>query len=294
MRISIPLLLRFLLILAISAVAIDRVVAFAARKGVEASPNRFSQLYFGQLSADLVILGNSRADNHFDPGWIEAETGLKAVNLGLGGNHMALSAALFEDYLERHSTPRFALVEVSSATESLDDLGDFIPFSYASPRLAELSRQIVPNIYYGAQVLNTLYFNNDMFFRVLKDLVQPPGGSRLLGQTMRADLRDRVLPIKPMPDRNLQALAHIAALAQEHGITLIPVIAPYGVRPGNTRGLDAMVASAEAALAPWPVRNYAIAVQDPSKFANPTHLNRAGALEWMAQVFIADWVPRTE
>ncbi|MEM1159458.1 MAG: hypothetical protein AAGJ28_00870 [Pseudomonadota bacterium] len=288
MRAPIPLLLRFLLILAVSAFAIDRVVAYAARKGVEASPNRFSQLYFGQMSADLIILGNSRADSHLDPGWIEVETGLRTVNLGLGGNHMALSAVLFEDYLERHPAPRFAIVEVSSATENLDDLGDFIPFSYASPRLAALSRQIVPNIYFGAQALNTLYFNNDMFFRVLKDLIQPPGGSRLLGHTMAPDLWEKVLPIKPMPEANRAALRRIGELARTHGITLIPVVAPYGVRPRNIQGLDTMVADAEAALAPWPVRNYATAVQDPSKFANPTHLNRAGSIDWMRQLFVTD------
>ena len=283
-------LLIFLLLIAASAFAIDRAVSFAARWAVESSPNRFSALYFGEMEAEILILGNSRADSHLDPGWIEAETGLRTVNLGLGGNHMALSAALFEDYLDRHPAPRFAIIEVSSATEDLDDMGDFIVFSYASDRLSSLAREIAPKIHFGAKALNGLYFNNDMFFRVVKDLIQPPGGSRLLPQTMAPELWERRLPIKPAPSANVEALRRIAALARERDVALIPIIAPYGVVPQNIDGLAEMIAMAEAAVAPWPVRSYATAIDDPSMFANPTHLNRSGSIEWMHRLFIDDAV----
>ena len=78
-------------------ISIFLAVVYAAAWGLDYSiskglysmeDNRFiswSEILGGEINADQVIMGNSRALSHFEPWTIDSISGLSAYNLGLGG-----------------------------------------------------------------------------------------------------------------------------------------------------------------------------------------------------------------
>src|ERR1044072_6117171 len=53
----------------------------------------------GQVNADIVITGSSRALVHYDPRVIEKVTGLTAFNIGLNGSQTDMQVACLHAYL---------------------------------------------------------------------------------------------------------------------------------------------------------------------------------------------------
>lgn len=283
--------LRFLLLMLLTLGGVDRAIYLGGTQVIAASPNRFAQLYHGELTADLLILGNSRADEHFDTAWLKRELGIRAVNLGLGGNHMVLNAILLEDYLERHAPPKTVIIEITSLLVRPEEMGDFLVFAPASARLDELAGRLTPRFALTGQALQALWLNNDMFLRMAQEMLRAPAprvGARTGTNRMTPEVRNRVLPIREVSVENLEALARIQAVTDAAGIRLIPVVTPYAMPPQNIRGLDKFLEQAATVLGPVRIRDYSAVVQDPAQFSNPTHLNVQGMLAFNRHIFLEE------
>lgn len=61
---------------------------------------------------DILILGNSRAECHFDPAVIQEATGMSAYNCGIGGADFLFSRIQLNESLKRY-TPKLIIVEAS-------------------------------------------------------------------------------------------------------------------------------------------------------------------------------------
>jgi hypothetical protein len=66
------------------------VLDFYLKKDNSCNNNTWHKIYNGKLNSEIIILGTSRAESHYDTEVIRKITGLKTYNLGLSGTHYDL------------------------------------------------------------------------------------------------------------------------------------------------------------------------------------------------------------
>lgn len=273
-----------ILALAFAVIVFDRGFSLLAHQILERSPNRFAQVYFDNLSADILVLGNSRADRHFDSGWASEHLNARLLNLGIGGNHMRLNYILLEDYLLRHKPPRNVIVELSSVVVEPNNMGDFMMFYKQSPGLSKHMRDHEPELFYAGKIFHALQFNNDMFLRVAKDLVvQKP--NRYLNGVLTEAAAEKYATNIIAHDENIESIHNIRDLSQRYGFDLIFVITPLGVGEEKLQGFSSLMVALQEATLPCELLSYAFMFDDRELFNDPQHMNKRGAERWQEEFF---------
>ena len=74
----------------------------------------------GQYASDIVILGTSRALEHYDPQVIDSITGLTAYNLGMGGYSINVELMKYRYYLHYNPQPRYVIYDVDQLLLQID------------------------------------------------------------------------------------------------------------------------------------------------------------------------------
>lgn len=74
--------------------------------------NTFSKVFNGNLEADLIILGNSRAEAHYDVNIIAKATNYKAYNLGLSGTPLNVLKITWNAYINKNKLPRVIVLDL--------------------------------------------------------------------------------------------------------------------------------------------------------------------------------------
>ena len=101
----------------------------------------------GQVNADIVICGSSRALNHFDPRVIQAITGHSAFNIGRNGSQTDMQQAMLETYLIHNAAPKLVVQNLDLftfvATHEIYDPVQYVPYLGEAP-IFEAVRQIQP------------------------------------------------------------------------------------------------------------------------------------------------------
>lgn len=79
----------------------------------------WNDIFNGNINAECLIYGSSRAYEHIDPLIIEKKTGLSSYNLGLDGQNFYLHRLRHQEYLKHNKKPRYIIysLEVSTLTE---------------------------------------------------------------------------------------------------------------------------------------------------------------------------------
>jgi hypothetical protein len=70
----------------------------------------------GEIDADLLISGSSRAMYHYDPRIVESRTGLKSFNIGRDGTKLQEQLTLLQLYLARYKAPRYLIQNLDLAS----------------------------------------------------------------------------------------------------------------------------------------------------------------------------------
>ncbi len=226
----------------------DRLIAAGLAWLVTQSPDRFVAIYGDVAPADVVALGNSRVDRHFDPEMVKAKTGLELVNLGIGLNSMALSEVLLDDYLERHPKPQTVVIEVTHL-QIPATVGELKLLTAFSPAMRGFLRETAPRLYYAGQLSHLFRLNSDLFFRALYSLVAGPEPRLYPAEAGAIVAREKLEDPERMviAPGNGEALARVAALAKAEGIKLVLVAAPYYPDfRDNIQNMAAFVAEVEA------------------------------------------------
>lgn len=88
----------------------------------------------GEVNDDLLIYGSSRAWRHFDPEFIEAQTGLSAYNFGVDGHAFDIQYLRHELHLKHNKAPKVIIYSVDYNTLNMP-IGlyndeQFLPFFY--------------------------------------------------------------------------------------------------------------------------------------------------------------------
>ncbi len=86
-------------------------IHFLFLKGFRLQNNTWNNLFDGKINADIIILGSSRALEHFDCIKIEEFLQNKSVyNLGMNGVHIELQLPFFQSYLKHNKKPDLLII----------------------------------------------------------------------------------------------------------------------------------------------------------------------------------------
>ncbi|PWC81904.1 hypothetical protein TSH100_25840 [Azospirillum sp. TSH100] len=231
--------------------------------------------------ADVLVLGNSRADNHFPVSALQDMTCGRALNLGMGGAPTVLSALLWDDYVERHGAPRLLVLEPTGVVDNPHDLADLPLLAYYSPRIDAFVRQENHELWMANHAFNLMTFNNNQTMRLVAGLLKPAGDRTLVGaipDPLKAQLAAAHEEMMTADDANWQALEHIVRSAQAQGTRVAVVITPYfPTYAGKLKNFDAFFAELKARLpAGATVIDARRAVDKDELFMDALHVNEDG------------------
>lgn len=106
----------------------------------------WQEIVNGEINADLVIMGNSRALSHFEPWTIDSICGLETYNLGLGGYPINVELMKYNLYCAHNVRPRYIIHQVDYMTMEVlnaphqHQSEQFLPLMYDKSIRPELNR----------------------------------------------------------------------------------------------------------------------------------------------------------
>lgn len=269
---------KILLVLLLSAFALDFIytAVFAqseTRNKVENVINSKPQQY------DVIILGTSRANNHFVSELFEKE-GLKTFNYGMSGSHLFETSLLLKLMVERGWDIKNVIVEtdLNLSNEKRDDgtFGRFMPFLHQSNTITEHFKNETDftELYY-VPFYRYIQFDSKVGFRAwYKTLVDEPTNSLAnkgyypLGFNPKANMKNNIANLVPL--RNLY-FEEIKQICKDNHINLIAVTTPMC---SNVKGMDYF--KKVKALYPE-IKEYEHVVEGDDYFSSCGHLNDKGA-----------------
>lgn len=263
----------------------DRAFAYIAGRLVSKSRDRYVEAYEGRATADILVIGNSRADNHFPPQMMSDTLHRRVVNLGLGGISAVLAEAVVADFVEKNGAPAQLVIEPSCLLVEPSEVGDMRMFATYSERLSHLVARYMPEFHHAARVFHLFHYNNEMFIRVLHQIRSAPR-DRLHFTTVTPELLE-VLRSRGAYDllnhaENEAAFARLLVHARVHGIRVQVVITPYlPVQIGKIRNFtqwkERLVS--ELGVKREELFDYSSRFERADYFRDGVHMNTAGTKE---------------
>ncbi|WP_372757963.1 hypothetical protein [Mariniflexile sp.] len=74
--------------------------------------NIWYKIYHASLNTDIAILGNSRAQAHYNPEVITGATHLDSYNLGVSGTTLNILKIRWQSYINRNKLPKILIIDV--------------------------------------------------------------------------------------------------------------------------------------------------------------------------------------
>lgn len=268
-----------------------------------------NRLMRGEINADIVINGSSRALSGFDPRIIQATTGLSAYNIGRNGSQTDMQLAVLKAYLEHNRKPQIVIQSLDSfsfvATHEVYNPAQYVPYLDDAALWNQL-RQINPSIWKSRYVPLYGYVVDDMsmsWVLGLEELIGwPQREDYFLGynpRTLRWTAEFKSFKSAnpngvnwPIEQEGKQSLEELIQVCQSNGVKLIFVYAPeYSEMQSLTRNRSEVFRdfhrlSEEYGVPIWDYSDWRYAA-DTRYFQNSQHLNADGA-----EVFSADLAGR--
>lgn len=180
--------------------------------------NRIMQ---GDINAQIVITGSSRAVSHYDPRVIQATTGRSAFNIGRNGSQTDMQIAVLKAYLEHNRKPEVIVHNLDAfsfvTTREVYDPGQYVPY-LGDEEIYQPLRQINKNIWRSRYVPLYGYVVDDMRFNWMLGL------RGFVGWSPREDF---YLGFNPRSAKWTDEFEHFEA-SNPHGVSW--EIEPAGVR----------------------------------------------------------------
>ncbi len=276
---------KILLVLLLSALALDFIytTVFAqseTRNKVENVINSKPQNY------DVIILGTSRANNHFVPELFEKE-GLKTFNYGMSGSHLFETSLMLKLMVERGWKIKNVIVEtdLNLSNEKRDDgtFGRFMPFMHQSKTITEHFKNETDftELYY-VPFYRYIQFDSKIGFRAwYKTLIDEPTNSLAnkgyypLGFNPKANMKNNIESLVPLRNRYFEEIKQIC---KSNNINLIAVTTPMC---SNVKGMDYF--KKVKALYPE-IKEYEHVVDGDQYFSSCGHLNDKGARLYTSKI----------
>jgi len=237
------------------------------------------------INYDVVILGSSRANNHFVPELFEKK-GLKTFNYGMSGAHLFEASLMLKLMAERKYKIKTVLLEadlgLSNEKESDMIAAKFLPYIHQSETIKEhfLNQENFDVLYY-IPFYRYINFEALIGFRemyntatnkptnILENLGYHPLGHKL--GNMKNDIR----ALKPIRNKYYEEIKRIC---KQNNYKLLTVMTPMCT---NIKGLDYF----EKANKIYPeIHNLENVVEGDQYFSSCGHLNDTGARKFTSIV----------
>jgi hypothetical protein len=279
---------KILLVLLLSAFALDFMYTSVFAQS-ETRNKVESVIHLKPQNYDVIILGTSRANNHFVPELFEKE-GLKTFNYGMSGSHLFETSLLLKLMVERGWKIKNVIVEtdLNLSNEKRDDatFGRFMPFMHQSKTITNHFKKEADfmELYY-VPFYRYLKFDEKIGFRAwYKTAIDEPTnvlyhkGYYPLGQKPNANMKNNIENLKPLRNRYFEEIKQIC---KANSIHLIAVTTPMC---SNVKGMEYF--KKIKALYPE-IKEYEHVVAEDQYFSSCGHLNDKGARLFTAKI-IAD------
>ena len=236
---------------------------------------------------DVVILGSSRANNHFVAPMFE-ERGLKTFNYGMSGGHLFEASLLLQLMIERNYQIKNVILEadlnLSNDHQAEGISAKFLPFLHESETIRRHfeNESDFMELYY-IPFYRYVKYDAKIGVREVWDTSRNKPTSLLdnkgyypLGKKPNANMKNNIANLNPLPKN--QYYYKIKQLCEQKGINFIAIMTPMCE---NTKGMDYFDKVKE--LYPE-IHNYENAVLEDKYFSSCGHLNDAGARLFTARI----------
>lgn len=103
------------------ALLLDVVISYGLYTTSAHPHQAWREIRSGKYASDIVILGTSRALEHYDPYIIDSITGLKSYNLGMGGYSVNVELMKYRYYLHYNPQPKYIIYDVDQLLLTIDN-----------------------------------------------------------------------------------------------------------------------------------------------------------------------------
>ncbi|WP_310377755.1 hypothetical protein [Flavobacterium sp.] len=228
---------------------------------------------------DVIILGSSRANNHFVPELFEKK-GLKTFNFGMSGAHLFEASLLLKLMAERNYKIKTVILEADlglcNEKESDAIAAKFLPYIHHSETIKNhFSNQENFNELYYIPFYRYIDFDALIGFREMyhSAIKQPTNildhqGYHPLISKKQGNMKNDIRALKPIRNKYYEEIKQIC---KQNKYNLITVMTPMCT---NVKGLDYF----EKANKIYPeIHNLENVVQGDRYFSSCGHMNDAGA-----------------
>jgi hypothetical protein len=235
---------------------------------------------------DVVILGSSRANNHFVAQMFD-EKGLRAFNYGMSGGHLFEADLLLKLMIERHYIIKNVILEADlNLSNKHRDFGvssKFLPYLHQSEMVEKhfSSEKDFWQLYY-IPFYRYIKFDERIGFRELcntaskkpTNILDNKGYYPLIKR--KGNMKNNIANLKPLV-RN-QYYEEIKKICRENNINFIAVMTPMCE---NTKGIDYF----DKVKKLYPeIHNYENVVIEDKYFSSCGHMNDTGARLFTARI----------
>lgn len=260
----------------------------------------------GEINAEILITGSSRALTHYDARTIQQATGRSTFNIGLNGSQTDMQVALLKTYLAHNAKPKLLIHNLDLfsfvTSHEIYDPAQYMPYLGEEPIYTAV-RRVYPTAWKWRYIPLYGYLVEDMRFTWLKGLkgffgFQPPEDRfqgfcpRDLPWTGDFDKFREQNPEGvsfPIEAQGIRDLTEIAEICQREQIPLLFVYSPeYSDMQAIERNraeifgkFDELCARFDVPL--WDFSTSAIC-RDRDNFYNSQHLNASGAALFSADL----------
>lgn len=202
-----------------------------------------NRIVAGEINADILVSGSSRALTHYDTRTIERVTGQSAFNIGLNGSQTDMQLAVLKTYLKHNRRPRLVIHNLDpsafAVSHEIYDPAQYMPY-LGEETLYGTLRRLNPKAWRWKYLPLYGYTVEDMRFTWMTGLRawmgSYPAEDRHLGFQPRATAwTGDFAKFKaanpsgvefPLDAQGMRDLEEIAALCQREKIPLIFVFSP--------------------------------------------------------------------
>ena len=102
----------YTLVIVILSWLLEYAVLNGMRKNRIGIYNKFNRIFHQQNKYDLLIIGSSRAEGHFNTKIIDSIVGCNSFNIGISGSNNAFTYGIYKTYLSKSKAPKIVVMNI--------------------------------------------------------------------------------------------------------------------------------------------------------------------------------------
>lgn len=100
-------------LLFISALYLYRELLYTGlRKNAQGIFHKYNEMFLDSTRYDVLFMGSSRAEMHYNPRIFDSVTGLSSYNIGISGATPRINFAMLRAFCAKHPTPRYLVYDI--------------------------------------------------------------------------------------------------------------------------------------------------------------------------------------